>query len=97
VGIAPTAPDANQQIINNRSLAVPGYESQPSSNHPGGVVVAFCDGHTGFLKESLTRKVYAQLLSSNGRLASTLSRNLPTDSPPGWGTRDYVLQDSDYK
>jgi prepilin-type N-terminal cleavage/methylation domain-containing protein/prepilin-type processing-associated H-X9-DG protein len=42
-----------------------GQHSLPSSNHPGGVVVAFCDGHTGFLKDSVGANVYAQLLITN--------------------------------
>jgi len=37
----------------------------PSSNHPGGVIVCFCDGHTKFISDSCTGKVYGQLLSSD--------------------------------
>ena len=46
----------------------------PTSNHAGGVVAAFCDGHTGYIKDSVTAGVYAQLLSSDGNAASALSR-----------------------
>lgn len=60
VGIAPA------KIINCGSAVIlPGVWSQPSSNHPGGAVAAFCDGRTVFLKDSLPARVYAQLLSSN--------------------------------
>lgn len=91
VGIAATAPAASQQIINNKtSDAAPGFRSQPSSNHPGGVVVAFCDGHNGFLKESLSSRVYAQLLTSNNALASTIARTT-------WNTASHVLSDAEYK
>jgi prepilin-type N-terminal cleavage/methylation domain-containing protein/prepilin-type processing-associated H-X9-DG protein len=58
--------DANSvpgKVINSSSAQAPGFPSQPSSNHPGGAVAAFCDGHTEFLKESLSPRVYAQLLS----------------------------------
>jgi len=43
------------------------YESYgyPASNHPGGVNVAFCDGHIIFLRESIDPRVYAQLMTSN--------------------------------
>ena len=59
-------PNATTKIINSGAAhANPGTRSQPSSNHPGGAVVAFCDGHTGFLKDSLTSSVYAQLLITN--------------------------------
>ena len=51
-----------------------GQINAPSSNHPGGVVAAFADGHTVFLKDSLRRDVYAQLLSWNSASASNTSR-----------------------
>ena len=59
-GVVGTAPG---KVINNTTLGPPGLASQPSSNHPGGAVTAFCDGHVGFLKDSLLGVVYAQLLS----------------------------------
>jgi prepilin-type N-terminal cleavage/methylation domain-containing protein/prepilin-type processing-associated H-X9-DG protein len=37
----------------------------PSSGHPSGVVVGFCDGHTVFLRDSIDVQVYGQLLTSN--------------------------------
>lgn len=39
----------------------------PSSAHPGGVVVAFCDGHTAFLSDKLQPYEYAQLLTRKSR------------------------------
>ena len=36
----------------------------PSSNHPGGVVTAFCDGHVMFLRESISASVLSQLMTS---------------------------------
>jgi prepilin-type processing-associated H-X9-DG protein len=39
----------------------------PASNHDGGVVVAFCDGHTGFLSDSLQPYEYAQVLTPRSR------------------------------
>jgi prepilin-type processing-associated H-X9-DG protein len=57
-----SAPSGVTKFINNATYAVNPY---PSSNHPGGAVVAFCDGHTGFLKDSLTYPIYAQLMTSN--------------------------------
>ena len=88
LGISGTPPS---KIINNVTAALPGYYSQPSSNHPGGVVVAFCDGHTMFLKDALASHVYAQLLTSNNALASPLVRTT-------WGTANYpVLDDGHYQ
>jgi prepilin-type N-terminal cleavage/methylation domain-containing protein/prepilin-type processing-associated H-X9-DG protein len=66
------------KVINNAALgngnATAGQMNMPSSNHPGGAVAAFADGHTVFLKDSLAARVYAQLLSWNGDAASTISR-----------------------
>ena len=36
----------------------------PSSNHPNGVSVVFCDGHTRFLQESLDGRIYAHIMTS---------------------------------
>lgn len=36
----------------------------PSSNHPGGVVASYCDGHTGFLRETINAAVLSQLMTS---------------------------------
>ncbi len=37
----------------------------PSSNHPGGVNAAFCDGHVLFLKSSVDITTYVQMMTSN--------------------------------
>jgi prepilin-type N-terminal cleavage/methylation domain-containing protein/prepilin-type processing-associated H-X9-DG protein len=58
----------NATALGNATTA--GQTSLPSSNHPGGVVVAFCDGHTGFIKDSVASTVYAQLLISNNSSAN---------------------------
>lgn len=55
----------------------PSYASHPSSNHPGGVVTAMCDGRTSFLKDSIGRHVYAQLITSDSRWTPQAS---PTNS-----------------
>jgi prepilin-type N-terminal cleavage/methylation domain-containing protein/prepilin-type processing-associated H-X9-DG protein len=90
-GIGIIGTPGSQKIINNiTNNAAPGFRSQPSSNHAGGVVTAFCDGHTAFVKDSIARQVYAQLLSSDGASASTISKNT-------WGAGNYVLKESDYQ
>lgn len=40
-----------------------GQINTPSSSHPMGAVVAFCDGRVSYLKETLRPEVYAQLMS----------------------------------
>ena len=58
--------------------------SFPSSNHPGGVVAAFCDGHMRFLSDTISGPVLSQLMTSK-TLDSTAGYNL---LPP--------LSDADY-
>lgn len=82
------------KIINNTSGAAPGTLSQPSSNHPGGVVVAYCDGHTGFLKDSLSYWVYGQLVSSNNAAVNATGVAWTTDSS---GIRYNVLSEGDFQ
>jgi prepilin-type N-terminal cleavage/methylation domain-containing protein len=41
-----------------------------SSNHPGGVVAAFCDSHIAFLGDSIEAKVYSQLMTCNRKKIS---------------------------
>lgn len=66
----------------------------PSSNHSGGAIFAFCDGHTKFISDSIFADVYAQLLTSDGLAIST-----GTGSADDWlKSRDatgYVLNESD--
>jgi prepilin-type N-terminal cleavage/methylation domain-containing protein len=87
-GIAATL--GTGKIVNSQVDGAPGYRSQPSSNHAGGVVTAYCDGHAGFLKDSISAQVYAQLLSSNGASASDLSKTT-------WNAGSYVVKESDYQ
>jgi prepilin-type N-terminal cleavage/methylation domain-containing protein/prepilin-type processing-associated H-X9-DG protein len=45
----------------------------PSSNHPGGVNVAFCGGTIRFMSDSIDPVIYSQIMTSNAR-KSTLVR-----------------------
>jgi prepilin-type N-terminal cleavage/methylation domain-containing protein/prepilin-type processing-associated H-X9-DG protein len=84
-GITTTA--ASTKVINQGSLGSSGTSGQmnaPSSNHPGGVVAAFADGHTVFLRDSLSRQVYAQILSWNVAQASGTSTGT-------WGANSAIL------
>lgn len=61
----------------------------PSSGHPGGVVVGYCDGHTTFLADSIEARVYGQLLTSNSTSGGT--------SPFANGyVQGYILSEGDY-
>jgi prepilin-type N-terminal cleavage/methylation domain-containing protein/prepilin-type processing-associated H-X9-DG protein len=62
-------------------FAAAGHESYgfPNSTHPGGVNMAFCDGHITFIGETMEPLVYAQLMTSN-RNRSNLADH--TQVPP---------------
>jgi prepilin-type processing-associated H-X9-DG protein len=51
-----TAPAKQRELVHCR----------PSSNHVGGVVVGFCDGHVRFIAEDIDYNVYKQLMTPNG-------------------------------
>lgn len=55
-----------QNPITGDGLPCPG---NVSSNHPGGVMVAFCDGHTQFLNEDCDYRVYQHLMTPDGAKA----------------------------
>jgi prepilin-type N-terminal cleavage/methylation domain-containing protein/prepilin-type processing-associated H-X9-DG protein len=48
-----------------------GFESLPSSNHPGGVIASFCDGHTQLVNDNVSPWVYAQLMTSDSKWDGT--------------------------
>ncbi len=41
--------------------------ARPSSRHPGGVIVTFCDGHSQFISDSLDYGVYQHIMTPYGR------------------------------
>ena len=72
----------------NATVGTVGVYSQPSSAHPGGAVVVFCDGHTRFLTNALDAAVYANLL--NWKNTARSSRGL------SWAPVTQVLDESQY-
>jgi prepilin-type N-terminal cleavage/methylation domain-containing protein/prepilin-type processing-associated H-X9-DG protein len=86
IGSPGTIKIINNITTNNR----PGFWSQPSSNHAGGVVAAFCDGHTAFIKDSVVAAVYGNLLNWN---------NSAVTGNPGraWVPVDHILSESQYQ
>jgi hypothetical protein len=52
-------------MVNSTTTNVDGAYSRPSSNHPGGVLVTYCDGHTSFMRDAITPNVYCHLLTPN--------------------------------
>ncbi len=52
----------------------------PSSGHPGGVNVLFCDGSVRFVRETIDGTVYAKLITPAGTALPQEYRQLPLDS-----------------
>jgi len=95
---------ASGQTINTGSsgptAGTVGYETVPSSKHPGGVIAAFCDGHTQFVKDSISPWVYAQLLTSDSKWTGTAygtnSSNVNTTISTNSVGNPYKLSENDY-
>jgi prepilin-type N-terminal cleavage/methylation domain-containing protein/prepilin-type processing-associated H-X9-DG protein len=97
---------ANGPTINTLTSGVApnslGFESVPSSKHPGGVLAAFCDGHVQFVKDGISPWVYAQLLTSNSKwnpansTYATNSANVNTTLLQTGAPRPYKLNEGDY-
>jgi prepilin-type N-terminal cleavage/methylation domain-containing protein len=60
-----SATAATGPMINSKTAGIDGAYGRPSSSHPGGVLMTFCDGHTIFLKDTISSNVYCHLLTPN--------------------------------
>ncbi len=97
-------PSITPKMINSSdsgpSVGQIGYESLPSSNHPGGVIASFCDGHTQLVKDNISPWVYAQLMTSdsrwNGSSYSTNSANVNSALMYSSAPQPYKLSEGDY-
>ena len=54
------------RYINGALSGVDGKRPFPNSQHPGGVVVTFCDGAVQFVSEDIENAVFAELMSPRG-------------------------------
>jgi prepilin-type processing-associated H-X9-DG protein len=69
--------------------------ARPSSNHPGGVNSAFCDGHMYYLNDEIEYHVYTQLMTPNQKAVNTapLTGTPVTTVDAGW---IYILNEAEY-
>jgi prepilin-type N-terminal cleavage/methylation domain-containing protein/prepilin-type processing-associated H-X9-DG protein len=90
----PDVSDPNQALMlinggpDNVPVPLTLATARPSSGHPSGVNVAFCDGHGLFLDQDIDYAVYVQLMTSDSKQARK------GGTIPALG--NYVLQDNDY-
>ena len=91
VGPTPSMPAVGRLKITSDPPA-PG---QLSSNHSGGAIVTFCDGHTQFLRSDISYRVYQHLMTPNGSEA----RRQETGPAPKANPANLAggLSESDYK
>lgn len=65
---APSVPFAiNEDLAGTFYATNPLLYARPSSRHPGGVIVTFCDSHTQFLRENIDYNVYRHLMTPDGK------------------------------
>ncbi|MDA7528172.1 DUF1559 domain-containing protein [Planctomicrobium sp.] len=60
--------NAGQNRINSGLWSPEGHSPVPNSFHPGGVNMAYADGHVKFISEQMNGEVYAALASPQGLL-----------------------------
>jgi prepilin-type N-terminal cleavage/methylation domain-containing protein len=99
----PSANQANLRINGGRSnpdSSVTNNDTtmaRPSSNHPGGVMVAFGDGRTIFLREDINYWVYQALMTPDGYNPTCSVPSTDNNGRPVVGSnKDKVLSSGDY-
>ena len=68
------------------------YTMAPSSNHPSGVNVAFCDSHIRFLNQEIDYMVFCQLMTPNGQMCNTPGMPGNAMDTPGTGSVANLVQ-----
>lgn len=61
------------------------FTMAPSSNHPTGVNVSFCDGHTRFLSQDIDYTVFCLLMTPWGQMCNTPGMPANAIDTPGAG------------
>jgi prepilin-type processing-associated H-X9-DG protein len=62
--------------------------ARPASVHPGGFMVAMCDGSVRFMAEDISYRVYAVLMTSRGERANSPTNTEYTGADPPWQDPD---------
>jgi prepilin-type processing-associated H-X9-DG protein len=73
---------ATFESINPRRALPEGKGPWPSSNHPGGVNVIYCDGHSNFLSDAVDGVIYGAMVTPEGhRIRGPLTDTFGGDLP----------------
>jgi prepilin-type processing-associated H-X9-DG protein len=75
-----------------RQSTAAGY-ARPSSHHPDGVNVAFCDGHVRFISDQISYRVYQAMMTPRGAGAVDNSNPLAVRLPVGHAATLRVNED----
>ena len=75
--VAPLSTMLDYSQVNTSSGLNESY-GWPSSLHPGGVNIAFCDGHVVFVPETVEPLVYGQLMTTNFKRSKLYDQNTST-------------------
>lgn len=67
----PTPDEAGMHNINSPLPAGKSDIPRPSSRHPGGVIMSFCDGHQQFVQQGIDYGVYAHIMTPDSRRVGT--------------------------
>jgi prepilin-type N-terminal cleavage/methylation domain-containing protein len=88
------ATSTSQKVINATNTSTGDCEGYrfPSSNHPGGVLAVFADGHTMYIRDNIQVATYCHLLTSNSQNSASLS---PTVA--GWLSGLPPLNEEDFR
>lgn len=68
------------------------YTIAPASNHPTGVNVSFCDGHTRFMSQDIDYTVFCLLMTPWGQMCNTPGMPAGALDAPGAGSVPNLVQ-----
>lgn len=75
--------NADYRTANSADLAANVRLARPASYHPGGFMVAMCDGSTHYFSQDVRYEIFAVLMSQQGERANDpTAGQLPSGSPP---------------
>ena len=69
----------------------PRLRARPASRHSGGSNVAFVDGATKFVNDSITYDIYCRLMTSNGRKSNVLPSETSSTVPASRATEAWYV------